>query len=364
MHPSSPAALETAPALTVVWRDLATRLMELCRVEPRLLDRVTRAPKPAFHAYCAYFAATTAAPCDVVARRAYDSDPKRLLADALGADGPITPVWRLMKKLEADQALPLATYLRLATLAETPRIGVMMRSQTLGERTLDAFDTLSRDIAHDDLIAAAAAGIVPTTPRNIARTREALVLLRAFGVADDGLRTRLAKCRDMRQLQRAFATAFQNAPLPDFGIDFGHRLRRLTTVADLRRAGQRYGNCLAGLPPHVVDDYLAGTSCLVEFTRDGAPCALVTLGIVSPFVKPILVKICTMLGPKNSRLETGIRTELIELLEAVPGIQMMESNLACSLVPILEAHDEGSDTDDEAFERIIEELDADDLIPL
>jgi hypothetical protein len=90
-------------------------------------------------------------------------------------------------------------------------------------------------------------------------------------VADDGMRARLARCRSMSQLQRLFSTTFQNAPLPDLGIDFGRHLRRLRTVAELRRAGHRYSNCLAGLTPHVVDDYLAGKSCLLEFTRDGEP---------------------------------------------------------------------------------------------
>jgi hypothetical protein len=155
--------------------------MELCRVEPRLLDRVTRAPRPAFHAYCAYFAANAATACDALARRAYEGEPKHLLADALG-DGlagagalggaaAIAPVWRVLKNLEADHALPLASYRRLATLAANPRIAPLMRAQPLGASTLDALETLSRDIAQDDLLAAAAAGIVPTTPRSVSRAR-------------------------------------------------------------------------------------------------------------------------------------------------------------------------------------------------
>jgi hypothetical protein len=374
MPPTSPPALETAPALTLVWRDLAPRLMELCRVEPRLLDRVTRAPRPAFHAYCAYFAANAATACDALARRAYEGEPKHLLADALG-DGlagagalggaaAIAPVWRVLKNLEADHALPLASYRRLATLAANPRIAPLMRAQPLGASTLDALETLSRDIAQDDLLAAAAAGIVPTTPRSVSRARKALILLRAFGVVDDGMRARLARCRSMSQLQRLFSTTFQNAPLPDLGIDFGRHLRRLRTVAELRRAGHRYSNCLAGLTPHVVDDYLAGKSCLLEFTRDGEPCALVTLGIVTPFLRPILVKIDTILGPKNTRPDPAIAREVTGLLEATPGLLLMDSNLAYSLMPILETQTCDADIADEDFDEMFLEQDDADLIPL
>ena len=355
---------ETAPALVSVWRDLADRLMELCRAEPPLLDRVTKASRPNFHAYAMYFAASLDKPAETVARTAYDTRPKDLLAKALAKAAPVAPVWRLLKQVEADHALPLQTYRRLAALAETPRLGVLMRAHEIDDRTLDAFETLNRLMADDDgLLAAAAAGIVPAVPRNVVRTREMLLLLRAHGVADDRLRARLARCRAMHDVQRAVAGAFHRMKLPDLALDFGPELKRPRSVKDLLRVGRDFANCLAGLPPHVIDDFVAGRFVLLEHRRDGQPHALVTLELVSRFATPVLARVQSVLGPKNRRVGDGAETEIRRLLHAVPGLALMEHDLASTLRAIVEAHTDDADPDLDELGIMLEEAD-DELVPL
>lgn len=362
----SAPALETAPALVAVWRDLAPRLMELCRIERQLLDRVTRAPKAAFHAYAAFIAASVEKPAESVAHAAYRLDPRDLLAEALGTrDRPVGPVWRLLKRLEARHALPLQTYARLAALADAPQIGLLLRaSEAIGDRTLDACETLQREIATDDLLAAAAAGIMPATPRNVSRTREALLLLRAHGVADELMRARLAKCRTMHQLQRVLSAAFQRITLPALGVELSPRLRHLRDVRALLKAGRIFSNCLANLPPHVVDDFICGKFCLLEFSREGKPHALVTLELLSRFTNPVLARMKSVLGPKNKRIEPDMNEEIGAQLRAIPGLALMQNNLAVSLASIVEATPAPDNEIDDEFERMLGTVDETDLVPL
>ena len=52
--------------------------------------------------------------------------------------------------------------------------------------------------------------------------------------------------------------------------------------------------------------------------------------------------------------------EIRRLLDDVPGLLLMDSNLACSLMPILEVHAACAHSEDEDLERMFQELDEDD----
>ncbi len=99
------------------------------------------------------------------------------------------------------------------------------------------------------------------------------------------------------------------------------------------------------------------------FTLEAAP-ALVTLSLLSAFTWPVLAKLDSALGPKNKRVDPDMQGEIRRLLDEVPGLLLMDSNLACSLMPILEVHAECARSEDEDLERVFQELDEDDLIPL
>lgn len=364
---------ETAPALAAVWRHLAPRLMELNRVEPRLLPRLTMAPKQAFHAYCAWISATAFQPAELCAPILNSTPPKTLLLQALALAEP-GPVWRALKRLEAH-ALDLAVYLRLSALVAGP-VGDALRAQdTISTETLDAAELLERRMAGCALLQAAAPGINPLTTADVERCVEALSFLKAHGAADFAkLAPALRRARSTSMLRGALATGLRHCRLPDFGLPTEpcRGFRRIDTIEGLRLAGKDYENCLRQLPFTQIVEFLRGHALLLEYRAAGEK-ALVKLDLFSAHSTPMLASVESILGPRNEAVafEAKVRAALAE----IPGLAICEPGLGRAIhwmnraAPAMDWHDammgriqaeaEAPDLDPDMFGE-----EEDDLVPL
>lgn len=312
---------ETAPALASVWRHLAQRVMELNRVEPRLLQRLTCAPTQAFHAYCASIATTLTQPAEACARALYATPPKALLQRALVL-AEAGPTWRLLKHLDA-RALDLFVYQRLAAVAEGS-VAALLRAQPISLDTLDAADLLEAAARDCEFLRAAAPAIRPLTTRNVEHVVAVIAYLRVTGGAGcDRLLPSLKRARTINALRGALTDAFRWCSLPSLGlaVNLGRRFKRIATVEGLRQAGKTYDNCLRALPYNQIEDFLRGRAVILEYRGDAGDRALVKLEIFSCMSDPLLASVGSIFGPKNRRVafEQDVRAALAE----IPGIKLV-----------------------------------------
>jgi hypothetical protein len=188
------------------------------------------------------------------------------------------------------------------------------------------------------------------TLREVSRMTDVLAVLSTHG-ATGGLRDRLDACRTPAALAYRLAQDFMSLEMVDHGIDFGERFRRLARIGDLKAAGRRYHNCLRKMPPYLVSRCLAGQSVMLEFDTRTETGVLVQLDVVSPHVRPLLVRIESILGPGNEQPAPAIEEDVRRLLRSVPGMRVVHRELHECLAPIFERVSRGSDLEEIAHLR-------------
>jgi hypothetical protein len=316
---------ETAPILVKSFgSDLAARVADLARADPRVLRRVVLAPPAALHSYAIWLRATTGLPAETAARTLYETAPETLLAEAVGG-GDVRMFFRILAHVPAT--LPPGGYTIVFELARSPMAAPLARNTGgISITTMLTARGILAAAADEPLVLDAAMALLDTgrnrqNPRLLA---SALTFLRANGCLPDeaALAVRLRRCASGAALARLLAKLFDGFALPRIiDIPKGSGFQAPGSIRALRRLGLRARNCLSS-NRLLIGEAAAGRLLILEHA--GQPHAIVALDVVSHHADRVLVAVRDMKGPGNAEIADAERAAICDGLRRIPGLKILE----------------------------------------
>ncbi len=336
---------ERAPLL-LVFGALAPRVAGLFRARPSLVARLVVAPREAIHSVGAYLhlAPGAARPDAEVAATIENSDPRDLLRAALPGCPP-----RLYRALDRarDGVRERRYYERLGSLARGPFGPALLGGGALDDTRLAFFEAL----AAMDPIVAGLLGALPECSNAADALDSVAAYLRSRGaIAERDLRLppKVGMAAVVRRLQRAIDAL--RAPAPGFAPP--PPLRLVETVGDLRRIGERLGNCVRSARHYGTSTWFdLAEGRLVLLAGDDPP-------LLAAFRKvgAGVWRLEQAAGPRNAALPPGVREGMLDSLRAA-GVRVVPRDPAGAFETLVGYADRpGAETDDADLGDVWDEL--------
>ena len=227
--------------LIASWRDLSGEVVRLLQLHPNLIQRLTFAPRAAFHAYALYLRlipAEVRKPAEELAAHLYMSDPRKLVREALPESD--ARLWQALGRLP----------IRIMTSEQYRILDRVMRSHVAGPAL--QFDYLNgealtflEELTRLDPLVCCAHRALSKSARLARVMHSALFVMRKMGVLEDepALRRALQRLQADKIdifLRRRFGRVV--VPVPSMPAD--SKLRAVAQLNDLIATGRRFQNCI------------------------------------------------------------------------------------------------------------------------
>lgn len=313
--------MESAPMLVVPWGDLADRVMALMKASEGVLVALVQAPRRSFHAYAIWLRANPELDAATAARRLETTAPEVLLAQALGGE-ETGDLWRMLGKLQADEALAAERYAQLHALCRSSILPLLERATIITPSKLDLYDEVLRLAAEEPLIAAVG-HVFERGMGSLNHVHAALRFLRAHQLLDartERHQRSLAACTSQKQVYRWITRMLHRLELPRLDIPDGSPFHMPATISEMRRIAYRFNNPVVWNTAQCFVALQQRSAALV-WTR-GAETALIYLDVATTRSGLCIVHLKHLRDRRNAEIEGELRQRILADLRQVPGLEM------------------------------------------